>query len=68
MTQSPVLIPEILDDLAERIVQAVHPRRIVIQNPAVRLDHAKREIVAARFFEILAEAVVAAGNRQEKQA
>jgi putative DNA methylase len=30
--------------------------------PAVRLDHAKREIVAARFFEIPAEAVIAAGG------
>jgi putative DNA methylase len=30
-----------------------------------RLDHAKREIVAARFFEILAEAVVAVGPQSE---
>ncbi len=29
-----------------------------VQNPAVTLDHAKREIVAARFFEIPAEAIV----------
>jgi hypothetical protein len=36
------------------------PELVRIQNPAVRLDHAKREIVAARFFEIPAEAVVAA--------
>jgi superfamily II DNA or RNA helicase len=28
-----------------------------IQNPAVKLDHAKREIVASRFFEIPAEAI-----------
>ena len=33
------------------------PELIRIQNPAVRLDHAKREIVATRFFEIPAEAV-----------
>jgi len=33
------------------------PELVRIQNPAVRLDHAKREIVAARFFEIPAEAV-----------
>jgi len=30
-----------------------------------RLDHAKREIVAARFFEIPAEAVVAVGPQSE---
>jgi superfamily II DNA or RNA helicase len=34
------------------------PELVRIQNPAVRLDHAKREIVAARFFEIPAEAVM----------
>jgi hypothetical protein len=28
-----------------------------IHNPAVKLDHAKREIVASRFFEIPAEAI-----------
>lgn len=33
------------------------PELVRIQNPAARLDHAKREIVAARFFEIPAEAV-----------
>src|SRR5581483_10546223 len=33
------------------------PELVRIQNPAMRLDHAKREIVAARFFEIPAEAV-----------
>jgi hypothetical protein len=38
------------------------PELVRIQNPAVRLDHAKREIVAARFFEIPAEAVVAVGQ------
>jgi hypothetical protein len=38
------------------------PELVRIQNPAVRLDHAKREIVAARFFEIPAEAVVAAAQ------
>jgi hypothetical protein len=39
------------------------PELIRIQNPAVRLDHAKREIMAARFFEIPADAVVAARGR-----
>lgn len=38
-----------------------NPELVRIQNPAVRLDHAKREIVAARFFEIPAEAVIQAG-------
>jgi SNF2 family DNA or RNA helicase len=38
------------------------PELVRIQNPAARLDHAKREIVSARFFEIPAEAVLAAGG------
>ncbi len=33
------------------------PELVRVQNPAVTLDHAKREIVAARFFEIPAEAI-----------
>lgn len=33
------------------------PDLVRVQNPAVKLDHAKREIVAARFFEIPAEAI-----------
>lgn len=33
------------------------PELVRIQNPAIRLDHAKREIVAARFYEIPAEAI-----------
>ncbi len=33
------------------------PELIRIHNPAAKLDHAKREIVAARFYEIPAEAV-----------
>lgn len=32
-----------------------------INNPAARLDHAKREIVAARFFEIPVEVVMTNG-------
>jgi hypothetical protein len=39
------------------------PELVRIHNPAARLDHAKREIVAARFYEIPAEAVNAAGIR-----
>ncbi len=38
------------------------PELFSIQKPARRLDHAKREVVAARFFEIPADAVVAAGQ------
>jgi SNF2 family DNA or RNA helicase len=34
------------------------PELFRVQNPAERLDHAKREIVAARFFEIPAEAIL----------
>jgi len=33
------------------------PNLVRIQNPAQRLDHAKREIVAARFFEIPADVI-----------
>jgi len=36
------------------------PGLVCIHNPAVKLDHAKREIVAARFFEISAEAIAQA--------
>jgi len=38
------------------------PELVRIQNPAVQLDHAKREIVAARFFEISADAVALAAK------
>jgi hypothetical protein len=34
------------------------PELTTVHNPAARLDHAKREIVAARFFEISAEAII----------
>jgi hypothetical protein len=39
-----------------------NPELIRVQNPAVVLDHAKREIVAARFFEVTADAVVIAAR------
>lgn len=41
------------------------PELVRIQNPVVKLDQAKREIVATRFFEITAEAVRATGRRQK---
>jgi hypothetical protein len=39
------------------------PELVRIQNPAVKLDHAKREIIASRFFEIAAEAINHHGGR-----
>jgi superfamily II DNA or RNA helicase len=45
---------------------AKSPELVRVQNPAARLDHAKREIVAARFYEIPAEAVISAGTWKEK--
>ena len=41
-----------------------NPELVRIQNPAAKLDHAKREIVAARFFEIPAAAIVNAAAIQ----
>jgi hypothetical protein len=39
----------------------VNPELVRIQNPALKLDHAKREVVAARFYEIPAEAIQRVG-------
>lgn len=44
------------------------PELVRIRNPAVRLDHAKREIPATRFFEIPADAVASAAMEQGEQA
>jgi hypothetical protein len=33
------------------------PELLVIRNPAAKLDHAKKEIVAARYYDIPAEAI-----------
>ena len=33
------------------------PRLVTVRNPAARLDHAKRESVAARFYEIPADVI-----------
>jgi hypothetical protein len=38
------------------------PELVRTQNPAVRIDHAKCEIVAARFCEVPAEAISMAGE------
>ena len=39
------------------------PELVRIHNPAAKLDHAKREIVAARFYKIPAEAVMTAASQ-----
>jgi hypothetical protein len=39
------------------------PELLVIRNPAAKLDHAKKEIVAARHFEIPADAVNSAASK-----
>jgi len=40
------------------------PELVCIHDPAAKLDHAKREIVAARFYEIPAEAVMSAASQE----
>jgi superfamily II DNA or RNA helicase len=41
-----------------------NPEPLRIQNPAKHLDHAKREIIAARYYDIPAEAVEQAARRK----
>jgi hypothetical protein len=43
------------------------PEPLRIQNPVKHLDHAKREVVAARYYDIPADAVIAAAFRAEKE-
>ena len=65
--------PEDRDEyLAENVVwdpldnPSSEPLRI--QNPVKHLDHAKREVIAARYYDIPADAVMqATGRRQEDQ-
>jgi SNF2 family DNA or RNA helicase len=40
------------------------PELVCIHDPAAKLDHAKREIVAARFYEIPAEAISQCGDHE----
>lgn len=40
------------------------PELVRIHNPAAKLDHAKKEIVAARFYEISAEAINVASKKE----
>jgi hypothetical protein len=44
------------------------PEPLCIQNPAKHLDHAKKEVVAARFFDIPAAAIDQAAARLLGQA
>ncbi|HRT71530.1 MAG TPA: DUF3883 domain-containing protein [Syntrophales bacterium] len=44
------------------------PELVCIHNPVAKLDHAKREIVSARFYEISAEALERAGSRENLHA
>jgi hypothetical protein len=41
-----------------------HPELEIVHNPAACLDHAKKEIVAARFYEVPAEAITAAAIKK----
>lgn len=43
------------------------PDLVRIHNPVVKLDHAKREIVAARVYEIPADAIIEAACRDGEQ-
>ena len=40
------------------------PELVHIHNPIAKLDHAKREIVAARFYEITTEAISLANGKR----
>jgi hypothetical protein len=40
------------------------PEPLIIRNPAKQLDHAKREVIAARHYDIPAQAVEAAAQSQ----
>jgi hypothetical protein len=42
------------------------PEPIRIQNPAKHLDHAKREVIAARYYDIPADAIHSAAEKQRE--
>jgi hypothetical protein len=44
------------------------PEPLRIRNPVKHLDHAKREVIAARYFDIPAEAVIQAAKSREGSA
>ena len=39
----------------------------MVQNPAVRLDYAKKEVVAARYYDLPADAVEQAARDQREE-
>ena len=41
------------------------PEPLRIQNPVKHLDHAKREVIAARYFDLPAEAIEEAAGKQK---
>jgi hypothetical protein len=41
------------------------PALVRIQNPVAKLDYAKRTIAAARFYEVPAEAIILAENKEQ---
>ena len=43
------------------------PVPLMIRNPAKHLDYAKREVVAARYYDLPAEAVERAAREQEAE-
>ncbi len=43
-----------------------NPELVTIQDPAEKLDHAKKEIVAARFFEVPGEEIAGIGLLDER--
>jgi len=61
-------------DLLARCVDVVwgtlgdSPELVCSDNPVAKLDHAKREIVATRFYEIPAEAIEQVRIRREHDA
>ena len=45
-------------------LESPDPTPVMVQNPAKRLDHAKQEVVAARYYDFSAEAIESAVHRQ----
>ncbi len=43
------------------------PVPLMVQNPATHLDHAKKEVVAARYYDLPADAVERAAHAQRKK-
>jgi hypothetical protein len=43
------------------------PNPLIIQHPAKHLDHAKREVVAARYFDLPGDAIEIVAKTQRKE-